>query len=91
MSFATLMVCMRVDRPNASLLAVARDVAERFGSTVIGITAKQISTQAHIRGAGPCESHQHVLRKFTECSGAAEDEFRDALSPASTTSNGERR
>ncbi len=80
MSFATLMVCMRVGRPNAGLLAVARDVAARFGSTVIGIAAKQISTHAAcIRGAGPCEPHQHDLRKFAELAAAAEDEFRKAL------------
>ena len=79
MSFPTLMVCMRVGRPNDGLLGVARDVAERFGSTVIGIAAKQVSTQAHIRGAGPCESHQHVLRKFAEHAAVAEDEFRKAL------------
>jgi nucleotide-binding universal stress UspA family protein len=80
LSFATLMVCMRVGRSNAGLLAVARDVAARFDSTVIGIAAKQVSTYAaSIRGAGPCEPHQHNLRKFAEHAGAAEDEFRKAL------------
>jgi hypothetical protein len=79
LSFATLMVCIRVGRPNAGLLAVARDVAERFGSTVIGIAAKQVSSHAYIRGAGPCEPHQYGLRKFAEHAAAAEDEFRKAL------------
>jgi len=79
LSFATLMVCMRVDRPNAGLLAVVRDVAERFGSTVIGIAVKQVSSHAYIRGAGPCEPHQYGLRKFAERAAAAEDEFRKAL------------
>ncbi len=80
MSFATLMVCMRVDRSNEGLLAVARDVAARFGSAVIGIAAKQVfSHAAAIRGAGPCEPHQHDLRKFAEHAAAAEDEFRKAL------------
>jgi len=80
LSFATLMVCMRVGRPNTGLLAVVRDVAERFGSTVIGIAAKQVSTHAAcIRGAGPCEPHQHNLRKFADHAAAAEDEFRKAL------------
>ncbi len=79
MSFATLMVCMRVGRPNADLLTVVRDVAERFGSTVIGLAAKQVSAHAFIRGAGPCEPHQHGLRKFAEVAAAAEDEFRKAL------------
>ncbi len=80
MSFATLMVCMRVGRSNAGLLAVARDVAARFNSTVIGIAAKQVSTHAaSIRGAGPCAPHQHNLRKFADHAAAAEDEFRTAL------------
>jgi hypothetical protein len=80
LSFATLMVCMRVGRPNGGLLAVARDVAARFGSTVIGIAAKQVSAHAGaIRCAGPCEPHQHDLRKFAEHAAAAEDEFRTAL------------
>jgi len=80
LSFATLMVCMRVGRPNSGLLAVVRDVAARFDSTVIGIAAKQVSTHAaSIRGAGPCEPHQHNLRKFAEHAAVAEDEFRKAL------------
>lgn len=80
MSFATLMVCMRADRSNAGLLAVARDVAARFGSTVVGIAAKQVfSHAAAIRGTGPCEPHQHDLRKFAEHAAVAEDEFRKAL------------
>ncbi len=80
MPFATLMACMRVGRPNAGLLAVVRDVATRFDSSVIGIAAKQVSTHAaSIRGAGPCEPHQYNLRKFAEHAAAAEDEFRKAL------------
>lgn len=80
MSFATLMVCMRAGRPNTGLLTVARDVAARFDSTVIGIAARQVSAPATaIRGAGPCGSHQHGVRKFAELAAAAEDEFRTAL------------
>jgi nucleotide-binding universal stress UspA family protein len=71
---------MRVGRSNAGLLAIARDVAARFHSTVIGIAAKQVSAHAAaIRGAGPCEPHQHDLRKFAELAAAAEEEFRKAL------------
>jgi hypothetical protein len=79
-SFATLMVCMRVGHSNTGLLAVTRDMATRFGSTVIGIAAKQVSTHAtQIRGAGLCEPQQHGLRKFAEHAAAAEEEFRKAL------------
>ncbi len=78
--FATLMVCMRVGQSNAGLLAVTRDVAAHFGSTVIGIAAKQVSAHAtQIRGAGICEPQQHGPRKFAERAAAAEQEFRNAL------------
>jgi nucleotide-binding universal stress UspA family protein len=78
--FATLMVCMRVGHSNAALLAVTRDVATRFGSTVVGMAAKQVSAPlTQIRGAGLCESQQHGPRKFAEKAAAAEQEFRSAL------------
>ena len=74
------MVCMRVGHSNAGLLAVARDVATRFGSTVIGMAAKQVSApRRQIRGAGLCEPQQHGPRKFAEKAAAAEEEFRSAL------------
>ena len=83
MSFATLMVCMRVGQSNAGLLAVARDVALRFGSGVIGVAVKQVLTHAaSIRGAGPAEPQQHDLRRFAEQAAAAEEEFRGALADA---------
>ena len=43
MSIASLMACLQLDRPNAGVLGVARDVAKRFGSRVIGLAAKQAS------------------------------------------------
>ncbi len=80
LSFATLMVCMRVGYSNTGLLAVARDVAARFGSTVVGVAAKQVFTRgAQIRGAGLCEPQQYGPRKFAENAAAAEAEFRKAL------------
>ena len=83
--FATLMVYMRVGHSNAGLLAVTRDVATRFGSTVIGMAAKQVSAPlAQIRGAGLCESQQHGPRKFAEKAATAEEEFRSALAGVET-------
>ena len=91
LSFATLMVCMRVGHSNTGLLAVTRDVATRFGSTVIGIAAKQVSTHAtQIRGAGLCEPQQHGLRKFAEHAGGRRG-VPQARWPAWTSSNGGRR
>ncbi len=80
LSFATIMVCIRVGQSNTGLLAVARDVAARFGSAVIGVAAKQVLTHAvPLRAAGPGEPQQHDMRRFAEQAGAAEEEFRKAL------------
>ena len=84
MAFSTLLACLRVDRSNADLLAVVGDVAERFGSAVIGVAARQASAHATIRSAGPGEPHEHDLHKFKERCSAAEEEFRAALSKVGT-------
>ncbi len=84
MAFSTLLAYLRVDRSNADLLAVVGAVAERFGSAVIGLAARQVSTHAYIRGAGPCEPHEYDLHKFMERCSAAEQEFRAALSKVET-------
>jgi hypothetical protein len=34
------MVCLRLERPNADLLAVTADLAERFRSSVIGVATR---------------------------------------------------
>ncbi len=84
MTLSTLMACLRVDRPNADLLAVVGDVAERLKCGVIGVAAKQASTHPLLRGAGPFEPPQHDLHKFVEQASAAEAEFRAALSRIET-------
>lgn len=80
MPFSTLLACLRIDRPNADLLAVVSDTAQRFGSSVIGLVAKQASAHVHNRGAGPFESQEHDLQMVTERASAAEEEFRATLS-----------
>ena len=47
MAFSTLLACLRVDKPNADLLAVVRDTAERHRSAVIGLVAKQAEAHAY--------------------------------------------
>jgi nucleotide-binding universal stress UspA family protein len=42
MDYKTVMVCLALDRPNDACLAVAGDLAERFGARVIGIAAADL-------------------------------------------------
>jgi nucleotide-binding universal stress UspA family protein len=77
-TIATLMACMRIDH-NAGMLSVVADLAERFGAAVIGVAARQASTQVIVPGAGPRAPHQHDLDKFIVEAAAAETEFRAAL------------
>ncbi len=84
MAFSTLLACMRINRPNADLLAVVSDMAERFGSSVIGLVAKQASAPLYARGVGPFEPPEHDLQAFMEHASAAEAEFRGALTKIGT-------
>ncbi len=70
---------MRLGRPNVDLLRVAADIAERFGSSVIGTVAKQASAHVAARSSGPFEPHEYDLSMFKERAAAAEEEFRAAL------------
>ncbi len=81
MAFSTLLACLRVDKPNADLLAVVRETAERHRSAVIGLVAKQAEAHSYAGGAGPVEPPGHDLHRFMERAAAAEQEFREALSP----------
>ncbi len=80
MALSTLMVSMRVGQPNAAMLAVVVDLAKRFGSQIVGVAARQVSTHAYVRGAGPFEPKDYDPHKFVDEARAAEDEFRAALS-----------
>jgi len=80
LAFSTLLACLRIDQPNTDLLRVVSAAAQRFGSSVIGLVAKQASAHLASRGAGPFEPHQHDLHIFRERAAAAETEFSAALS-----------
>ncbi len=80
LALSTLMVCLRVGRSNAELLAVAAAVGKRFGSQIIGITARQVSAPGYIRGAGPIEPTDYDMRRFIDQAAVAEREFRAVLS-----------
>jgi nucleotide-binding universal stress UspA family protein len=74
------MVCMRVGQSNAALLTVVADLAQRFGSRIVGVAARQVSTHPYVRGAGPFEPQDYDPHKFVDEARAAEGEFRAALS-----------
>jgi nucleotide-binding universal stress UspA family protein len=80
LAYTTLLACLRIDRPNADLLAVVSDTAQRFGSTVIGVLTKQASAHVHARVMGPAEPPEHDLQAFMERASVIEMEFRSALS-----------
>jgi nucleotide-binding universal stress UspA family protein len=80
LSLSTLMVCLRVGRSNAPMLAVVADLARRFRSRIVGVAARQVSAHAYIRGAGPFEPQDYDPHKFIDEARAAEEEFRAALS-----------
>ncbi len=42
MDYKTVMVSLALDRPNDACLAVAGDIAERFGARVVGVAASEI-------------------------------------------------
>jgi nucleotide-binding universal stress UspA family protein len=78
-TISTLMACMRTDRSNAELLAVAADLAQRFSAAVIGVAARQFSLHSSIMAIGPGEPGGREVDKFREHAAAVEAEFRSAL------------
>ena len=52
MDYKTVMVSLALDRPNDACLAVAGDIAERFGAQVIGIAASDIRPPLYFADGG---------------------------------------
>ena len=52
MNYKTVMVSLALDRPNDACLAVAGDIAERFGAQVIGIAASDIRPPLYFADGG---------------------------------------
>ena len=52
MDYKTVMVSLALDRPNDACLAVAGDIAERFGARVIGIAASDIRPPLYFADGG---------------------------------------
>lgn len=52
MDYKTIMVSLALDRPNSACLAVAGDLAERFGARVIGIAASDLRPPLYFADGG---------------------------------------
>ena len=52
MDYKTIMVSLALDRPNDACLAVAGDIAERFGAQLIGIAASDIRPPLYFADGG---------------------------------------
>lgn len=52
MNYKTVMVSLALDRPNDACLAVAGDLAERFGAPVIGIAASDVKAPLYFADGG---------------------------------------
>ena len=79
-TISTLMACMSTERPNAGLLAVVSDLAQRFSAAVIGVCARQLSMHSSIMAIGPGEPRGREHDKFRERAASVEAEFRAGLS-----------
>ena len=80
MSYATIMVNLALDQPNASRLRVAADLAERFGSRAIGIAAADFSPPVYYTSGEPAqEMIDQGLASIRSRLEALESEFRAAL------------
>ena len=52
MDYKTIMVSLALDRPNTACLAVAGDLAERFGARVVGIAASDLRPPLYFADGG---------------------------------------
>jgi nucleotide-binding universal stress UspA family protein len=86
MDYKTVMVSLALDRSNEACLAVAGDVAERFGSRVVGIAASDLRPALYFAEGGYAEKvidqEEHSIQKRLS---ELESEFRSALQPRAKT------
>ena len=79
MSYATLMVHLELGRPNATLMKITADLAERLHAGVIGIAACRPLQMVYNDGFVSGDLYQQHRDEMTKELGAAEAEFRAAL------------
>jgi nucleotide-binding universal stress UspA family protein len=86
MDYKTVMVSLALDRANDACLAVAGDLAERFGARVVGIAASDLRPSLYFAEGGYAEKAlaqeaQSIRTRLSEL----ESEFRSALEPRAKT------
>ncbi|MGO9773733.1 MAG: universal stress protein [Roseiarcus sp.] len=79
MTFATMMVCLRLGRSNADLLAVTGALAERFQASVVGVATRQPMQFMFTGGLVPEELIEQEEEEFRDEVETLEAEFRAAL------------
>lgn len=79
MGYATLMVHFEVDQPNAALLAIAGDMADRFHSRVVGIATGQLTACAFGDGYVSGDIIQQDVDDTCKKISALETDFRAAF------------
>lgn len=80
MSYATVMVSLVLDQPNAARLEVAGQIAERFDAGLIGIAASQFSPPMYFTSGEQAQTLVDEGRaSVTKRIGELEDQFRDAI------------
>lgn len=80
MSYKAVMVSLALDRPNDACLAVAGDIAERFGAKVIGIAASDVRPPLYFAEGEAAQmlisqESDTIRRRLVEL----EEEFRSAV------------
>jgi hypothetical protein len=81
MTYATVMVCLGLDKPNDARLEVAGELAERFEAAIVGIAAAQFVPPMYfadgVFAQGVIDQEEAAIRKRLA---ELEDEFRRATS-----------
>ena len=86
MDYKTVMVSLALDRSNEACLAVAGDIAERFGARIVGIAASDLRPTLYFAEGGYAEKaldqeEKSVRKRLSEL----ESEFRSAIEPRAKT------
>lgn len=84
MSYSTLMVHLELDQPNASLLAIADDLAGRLHSRVVGVATAQPIIFSYDNGYIAGAVIQQNKRELDQKMSALEAEFRAAFMKGNT-------
>jgi nucleotide-binding universal stress UspA family protein len=80
MTYSTVMVGLSVDQPNQARLEIAAQLAERFGTRIIGVSAAEFSPPLYFTSGEQAEKLVDESRAAIKNSVAGlEDEFRAAM------------